>query len=162
MTDHKNSTNMQKTDSDRAGRARQIVWLVITILIMAVIFIHSAMPADVSSAESDGLAARVAQLLHIGIHQATVLVRKAAHLTEYGVLGIFLILFIRSLKRLGAAPWRCVLIAWLIGAAYAVSDEVHQRFVPGRSGEIRDILIDAAGVAIGIAIVCIVAYKLKK
>ena len=40
--------------------------------------------------------------------------------------------------------------AFAIGALYAVSDEIHQIFVPGRSCELRDILIDSAGVLVGI------------
>jgi VanZ family protein len=36
--------------------------------------------------------------------------------------------------------------------AYAVTDEVHQLFVSGRSGEVRDILIDTIAGALGIAL----------
>ena len=43
------------------------------------------------------------------------------------------------------------LVPWAIGTLYAVSDEVHQYFVPGRSCELRDMLIDACGVAVGAA-----------
>ena len=39
------------------------------------------------------------------------------------------------------------------GFLYAVSDEIHQIFVPGRSGEPRDVLIDTSGVLIGICLV---------
>jgi VanZ family protein len=38
------------------------------------------------------------------------------------------------------------------GVLYAVSDEIHQLFVPGRAGQIRDVLIDACGVFVGIII----------
>lgn len=51
--------------------------------------------------------------------------------------------------------------ALLIGFLYACSDEFHQRFVPGRSGEFRDVVIDTAGVLIGIAIVLILFPALK-
>ena len=42
--------------------------------------------------------------------------------------------------------------AGLIGVLYAVSDEIHQCFVSGRSGELRDVLIDSAGVICGVVI----------
>ena len=45
----------------------------------------------------------------------------------------------------GGAP-----AAWLIGTAYAVTDEFHQSFVPGRSCEFRDIVIDSCGVLTGV------------
>ena len=41
------------------------------------------------------------------------------------------------------------------GFLYAVSDEIHQTFVPGRSGEVGDVLIDTFGVLIGVCMVCI-------
>ena len=45
----------------------------------------------------------------------------------------------------GGAP-----AAWLIGTAYAVTDEFHQSFVPGRSCELRDVVIDSCGVLTGV------------
>ena len=48
------------------------------------------------------------------------------------------------------------LIAWIIGALYSVTDEVHQYFVPGRSCELRDMGIDSCGVLAGVLIVMLV------
>ena len=49
--------------------------------------------------------------------------------------------------------YRCIVpSAFLVGALYAASDELHQRFVSGRSGEIKDVLLDSSGVAFGILI----------
>ena len=42
------------------------------------------------------------------------------------------------------------LLYWLIGSFYAASDELHQLFVPGRSGEIKDVLLDSLGVLLGV------------
>jgi VanZ family protein len=69
--------------------------------------------------------------------------RKLGHVTEYAVLGALL----------GRALWR-PLPAFVLGAAYAASDELHQHFVPGRTGAPLDVAIDAVGVLIGI-----VAYR---
>ena len=52
------------------------------------------------------------------------------------------------------------LLAWAVGAAYAVADEFHQLFVAGRSCEVRDMCIDAAGVLCGVLV--IVLWKRKK
>ena len=65
--------------------------------------------------------------------------RKIAHAAEYAVLGALLA------ARLGKE-----LPAVAIGIAYAVTDEVHQAFVPGRQGAVMDVLIDAVGVLIGV------------
>lgn len=67
--------------------------------------------------------------------------RKLAHATEYAVLGALLE---RALSR--------PLPALALGLAYAVSDELHQHFVPGRTGDPRDVAIDALGVFVGIAL----------
>jgi hypothetical protein len=67
--------------------------------------------------------------------------RKLAHAAEYAVLGLLL-------QRALDHAWA----SFLLGAAYAVTDEVHQAFVPGRLGSPVDVAIDAAGVAVGVAL----------
>ena len=67
--------------------------------------------------------------------------RKIAHALEYAVLGALLV---RATARAG--------LAFALGAAYALSDEVHQAFVPGRVGSPLDFVIDAIGVAVGIVL----------
>jgi VanZ family protein len=64
--------------------------------------------------------------------------RKVAHAAEFAVLGALLA---RAVSELGAL--------WL-GIAYAVADELHQTFVPGRAGALLDVGIDAVGVLLGI------------
>jgi len=66
--------------------------------------------------------------------------RKTAHLVEYAVLATLLTRAFGSV-----AP------AVATGVAYAISDELHQHFVPGRSGTVLDVAIDAVGVVAGAA-----------
>ena len=73
-------------------------------------------------------------------------VRKIAHFTEYAILGGLLVLLFR-IRRV-----RLILLPWLIGTLYAVTDEWHQSFSPGRSCDPKDVLIDACGVLIGVLI----------
>jgi VanZ like protein len=75
--------------------------------------------------------------------------RKAAHVAEYAVLGALLF---RALS-LAGQPFHAastVAWAWLIGAAYAASDELHQHFVPGRQASALDLVFDGVGVAFGV------------
>jgi VanZ family protein len=65
--------------------------------------------------------------------------RKCAHVTEYAILAILLY---RAVGR--------ELPAFLIGFAYAVTDEVHQEFVRGRHASPFDVSMDAAGLALGL------------
>src|SRR5689334_4621785 len=71
------------------------------------------------------------------------ILRKGAHMTEYGLLWL---LWHRALRHRHAAA------AIAITVAYAATDEFHQHFVSGRHGTPVDVLIDAAGVAIAIAL----------
>lgn len=45
---------------------------------------------------------------------------------------------------------------------YAVSDEFHQRFVPGRSSEVRDVMIDTTAGVVGVGIYALVEARLRK
>ena len=65
--------------------------------------------------------------------------RKIAHAAEFAVLGFLLV------RALGG-EWA----ALALGIAYAVSDEVHQHFVPGRLGSPLDVAIDVVWVAVGV------------
>jgi VanZ family protein len=76
---------------------------------------------------------------HLGVWD--LVLRKLARATEYAILGALLM---HALQR-----WPS---AFALGVLYAVTDELHQTFVPGRAGRPLDVLIDAAGVAIGIAL----------
>jgi VanZ family protein len=79
--------------------------------------------------------------LSSGLGAWDTVLRKAAHISEYAVLGALLY---RAFER--EAP------AFLIGVAYAASDELHQHFVSGRHGAPIDVVIDAAGLALGILV----------
>lgn len=72
---------------------------------------------------------------------------------SFGYLGLG-ILVLRAL--LGGLParvrWRDALVAIAITIAYGASDEVHQRFVPGRSAELLDLYADAGGAALAAAV----------
>ena len=52
-----------------------------------------------------------------------------------------------------------VLFAGGIGIIYAITDEIHQIFVSGRSGEIRDIIVDTCGSTVGILLNIIINRK---
>jgi VanZ family protein len=67
------------------------------------------------------------------------IMKKTAHFFEYIIL---FLLWYRSLGK------KSPLDALLISVAYAFTDEIHQLFVPGRSGLLRDVAIDSTGMII--------------
>lgn len=153
--------------------AKAAIFTALTLIMMIVIFIFSAQPADESSAMSSPLAEAAVDLLYPSFEtmpsdvQTDLLdtwshiIRKTAHFCEYALLGALILLSlgsIRSIKtELGAldAARRSLLplAAFAIGALYAASDELHQRFVEGRSGQLSDVLLDSAGVMAGILLI---------
>lgn len=77
------------------------------------------------------------------------LIRKMAHMTEFGILAVLFLLVFTSfgMKRLRflASPAAALL--------YAALDELHQLFVEGRSSKVTDVLIDFAGAVLAVAVV---------
>ena len=164
---------------------RNTKFTLIVVAIMAFIFIQSALPADLSKAESGTIVRFIVNLfqgiLPLSRETLSFIVRKTAHFTEYAVLGCALLPAVRewteapeaaSAEDSGTDPTNAsetrsadaeqaflsknCLIAWIIGALYSVTDEVHQYFVPGRSCELRDMGIDSCGVLAGVLIVMLV------
>lgn len=74
---------------------------------------------------------------------------KAAHVLAYAGLGL---LALRALAGgLGkTVGWRAAAGAVLITVAYGVSDELHQRAVPGRTAEVFDLYADVLGSLVGV------------
>lgn len=77
------------------------------------------------------------------------LIRKHAHFFVYLILGI---LTINAIRYSGVFGVRAFALALSICVFYAISDEIHQLFVVGRSAEISDVLIDSGGSVVGIAL----------
>ncbi len=96
------------------------------------------------------------------IESVTYFVRKSAHFCIFAMLGF---LTCAALFSCDLSAKRAFPTASLIGALYAVSDEIHQTFVPGRAGMVRDVILDTCGVVTGAAALCLILYvyyKLKK
>ena len=79
------------------------------------------------------------------------LVRKTAHVTEYGILAL---LYFRAWRGDHPLDWRLLWArrAWAICIAVAATDEFHQSFVPSRGSSPWDVALDAAGAAAVLAI----------
>jgi len=71
------------------------------------------------------------------------LLRKASHLTEYAILGALLFRALRADGQRWNVRWSAAAVT--IAAAVASFDELHQTFVPSRTGAFSDVLLDTAG-----------------
>lgn len=139
-----------------------------TIIWMLVIFIFSSQPADESTRTSLFVGQMIETVCVPGFvdfspeekrlmaENIDFFVRKTAHGTEYAILGILISLSIAELREMNFYKRQCW--AYAAGTLYAVSDEIHQLFVPGRAGLFTDVMIDSAGILAGLMIL----YVLKK
>lgn len=73
------------------------------------------------------------------------LVKKLGHAAVYGTLAWLKLRLLRHYFGDGCSPMLLCLASIVLTVAYALSDEYHQRFVPGRNGNLVDVGIDGVG-----------------
>lgn len=81
------------------------------------------------------------------------IIRKVAHFSIYTLVGILLMALFSTYKLEEKNRFSYSLI---IGVIYAISDEIHQCFVPGRGPQVTDVILDSMGVLLGILLVMLV------
>lgn len=135
------------------------IYLVLTIMWMGVIYYMSNQPAAISSSQSGGfinilkklpmIGNTIKELMKIGL--AELLIRKSAHMFLYFILAILIYMAIKNKNTIKTYIYS--LTACFI---YACTDEIHQIFITGRSGEIKDVLVDTLGSIIGLILIYII------
>jgi VanZ family protein len=103
------------------------------VVLMAMIFVLSAQP-DLST----------------GLGVWDLIGRKIVHISEYGLLCF---LWWRAIRQVVLDRRAALALAFSVSIAYAGTDEFHQTFVRGRHGTPVDVAIDAAGMAIALALI---------
>ena len=146
------------------------LWIA-AVLWMALIFSFSMETAAESSESSGGFIRTLLETFdrgfltlsyadqHAKIESLSYIVRKSAHFCIFGMLGI---LVTSAVSTHGLSPKKTALLSLGICALYAVSDEIHQYFVPGRACMAKDMLIDTCGAACGIAAVFFLIFIVRK
>lgn len=135
---------------------KKIISFIVLILWMIVIFSFSSADANKSTGTSDKVITTMIEIKdkitnnetpnnekEIIVKNSSFYIRKIAHITEYLILGF---LMFNLLKQYSVTN-----IYYAIGLSilYSCTDEFHQLFINGRSGSIRDVLIDTIGILIG-------------
>lgn len=129
--------------------------LLLVILWMIFIFVMSSFDASSSSNQSNFIVDIITSIINIkDTELLSFIIRKLAHFTEYFILGILVINLITKYDKK-------IIIAILLCIIYATSDEIHQIFVPGRSCQITDIMIDSLGSIMGVYLYKLITKKCK-
>ncbi len=170
-------------------KTKKIIFLILIIINCITIFHFSNQVAQTSSSSSGRIVNFVMKVLpqfknmqehqkeHIANEVLQPIVRKLAHFSIYTLLGFLTMNYALACKKQNDTCYtgeqcsplqyikdknRIILYSWLFGILYAVTDEIHQFFVPGRSCEIRDVCIDSLGVLTGIIFVLMIIVIYKK
>ena len=185
------------------------VFLILTLLWMALIFFYSSRQADVSAEDSGRIGITLGRIFISDFEEwpeeeqqefAARIdhpVRKTAHAGEYAVLGFLAAGACAGTAgsagtsrssgmagssgvaesagtaessgvagRTGNGAWRKfrkeMFLPWFIAALYAASDEIHQLFVPGRSGQLSDVILDSAGALAGVAAFTVLCWLINR
>ena len=139
---------------------------IIAIICCIVIFSFSAVPAKASTKQSKGLTYNVIKLLNGNklnekeleklTKKVNPIVRKVAHFSIYMILAIFTYIFIEELNIKSKSEKerlrKNILYTCIFCIIYAIFDEIHQIYVPGRTGKVIDVVIDTLGSCMGISI----------
>ena len=156
---------------DRKNIVAFCIFASLALSLMIMIFCLSAQNADISSDTSGGLIRLAMGIVNPKFEELSAteqeniisslqfFVRKGAHAGAYMLLGFCL--SGAWLQIDGIKPLLRAVFGFIIAVLYSISDEIHQLFIPGRSGELRDVLIDSSGAAVG-ALVIFLIWKLLK
>ncbi|MCX7711733.1 MAG: VanZ family protein [Clostridia bacterium] len=126
---------------------RKHFWWILVAAWCIFIFFKSNTPADISAAESSTITMALNRFFDMLFGPGRIvvsdnLVRKTAHFIEYCILGFIIFKAYFNKEKLLQTFWFSTIFAVL----YAISDEIHQYFVPGRAMRATDVLIDSAGI----------------
>ena len=159
--------NIMKENVNKISRK-----IFLILIWMGFIFYLSHQPSSVSANQSGEFITMILNTPIIGSMLDSILtssigefiIRKSAHMFLYFVLAILTFTYIISIKNNRDSKYilKSIIITLSLVFLYACSDEMHQLFIPGRSGEFRDVIVDTTGGAIGTILISIYYYYIKK
>ncbi|NMP37531.1 MAG: VanZ family protein [Clostridiales bacterium] len=145
-----------KTQTNKAAYTLAAIFFwAATAAIMITIFYLSHQQGSESESTSTGFLAFVEGLLGITIDHGVF--REIAHAAEFFALAFCAFFAIGST----CGYFRPVLTL-IAASAYAVTDEIHQIFVPGRAFQVFDWLVDTSGAAAGVLVCAVIVVVIGK
>ena len=86
-------------------------------------------------------------------------IRKIAHFSLYSLVGLLLMSLFSTYN---INEKNRIIPTIIIGIIYAISDEFHQNFISGRSGQVSDVFLDTLGVTVGGLFILLIIKTVKK
>ena len=150
------------------------LFLILSIATAAAIFFFSSQPGENSAELSDGVTLLVANVIRPDLQKLSaaerqrfleslsLIVRKCAHFSEFALLGLNVMCFLRLRRRQRGIPASLPCAAWGIATLYAGTDELHQMFVEARGPALLDVGIDSAGALSGVLVAVLLLTLLSR
>ncbi len=148
------------------------LFLALSVAIMIFVFLMSCQPAAVSTQSSGRVIRTIAKIVIDDFERKPMeyqinlisslqfFVRKTAHFILYFSLGFSVCGCALTFEN--TTKLRNSLVALGVSVLYAVSDEIHQLLVPGRSGQVNDVLLDTVGIVCGILFINLMFFVVRK
>lgn len=134
---------------------KKIIKLLFIIIWLLVIFLFSNQDGSTSTSLTNGILEKY--LFFVDSDIFFMIIRKMAHITEYFILGILVLNFINEFK-----IDKKIVVSILICFILASFDELHQLFIPDRTGRLLDVFIDMIGASLGILILSLIKNHKKQ
>ena len=152
---------------------KSTIFRILIVTLLGLTFLAIFQFSNQNSNESNGLSKKVARKIvdifpytknlsettkNKIVKASQPIIRKGAHFSIYMAVGILIMTFVSTYK---ITLRKKLIISILVGITYAISDEIHQSFTPGRTPSPIDVGIDTCGVIFGIIIVLIIISVYK-
>ena len=145
---------------------KRIIFLILALICMITIFLFSNENGEESQKTSDKALSDIVIDTTMNIFPSAdrnkvflivnFIVRKGAHFTLYTIIGLIIFGFVNTYE---LELKDKIKLTIMLGIIYAISDEIHQIFVPARTGQIKDVFIDTLGISFGTWIGCLIYKK---
>ncbi len=149
------------------NKTKKILLLILVLIGCITIFCFSEFSAMDSSKQSRGVTYNILKILNGNklsekeliklTKKINPVMRKIAHFSIYMILAIFTYMFIENLNIKSKSEKerlrKNILYTCIFCIIYAIFDEIHQIYVPGRTGKLIDVIIDTLGACMGITII---------
>ena len=126
----------------------RIILIILIILWMYLVFGFSGQDGE----QSSGISYKISMILTGNNEEIAIIiepyVRKVAHFAEYAIGAILIYLLLYTFQKISSKIRNISSI--IITIIYAISDEIHQLYIPGREGKIVDVYIDTLGIITGV------------
>ncbi|MGE5633540.1 MAG: VanZ family protein [Caulobacteraceae bacterium] len=159
-----------KADTARSNRSTHLFvsWMFVLIW-MIVIFYLSSQKAQASDRFSRAVTSAILRIIGIlkeiaietsGTEDWFSLLNSTVGEYAHGIIYFILVLLVRNaFSQSGFKGFRLYTASFVFCAAYTVTDELHQIFVPGRGAEVEDFMTDCAGAIIGLILYMLITWS---